>query len=152
MRPRAISRATSHYNRTERSEKSTRENDSAGSGVLVANIVVHLRADVESRKVLEVTRLAFEAFDNAVGIRKSTDKWAFRGGELSVMVMRGERKPIKRAQADQHHHHHDSHASCDHGHHSHGHSHGHQHADHETHLNGHGHSHSHHTHEENHRH
>ncbi|KAJ9107856.1 hypothetical protein QFC19_002762 [Naganishia cerealis] len=95
-RPKPISRATSHYNRTERSETRQRKlSNTSGSSILVANIVVHLRADVEARKVLEVTRLAYDAIDNAVGICKTKDKWATRGGELSVMVTRGERKQTR---------------------------------------------------------
>jgi hypothetical protein len=105
-RPKPISRATSHYNRRERSEKSGDWSNSGAFSILVANIVVHLRADVESRKVIEVTRMAYEAFDNAMGSRRSGHKWAMRGGELSVMVMRGERKQVKIAH-DHHHHHHD---------------------------------------------
>lgn len=121
-RPRPISRATSHYNRRERSEKSGDWSDSAGSSILVSNIVVHLRADVESGKVIEVTRMAYEAFDNALGSRRCGHKWAMRGGELSVMVMRGERKAVEAAR-NHHHHHHD-----------HGHGHGHEHgADHHHH-------------------
>ncbi|KAJ9125411.1 hypothetical protein QFC22_000371 [Naganishia vaughanmartiniae] len=112
-RPKPISRATSHYNRTERSEThQRRHSNAAGSSILVANIAVHLRADLEARKVTEVTRLAYDAIDNAIGTRKSKDKWATGGGELSVMVMRGERK-----QRNTHVHHSHDHDSHDHHHH-----------------------------------
>lgn len=150
MRPRPISRATSHYNRTERSEKSVDTwSDSAGSSILVANIVVHLRAGIESRKVIEVTRTAYEAFDNAMGSRRSGHKWTMRGGELSVMVMRGERKQMKAADADAHdhqHHHHDHGNGHAHGpeHHQHHHHHGCSSSEASPHkTNGHAHTHSH---------